>query len=282
MTLLGKIFTVLIAVMSFVFMAFAVMLFATHTNWKQAALSTDPANPGLKPRLQEQIAVNNRLLQEIDAVKAELAREQAARRRVVETLQTKAATLADDLTKLNDQLRVASAEAQQRREELTRQNLLLKNATDEVQALRTDIISVQKDRDDKLAKVVALSDEINSATRQLNNLKERQTELLTQVAEYRKVSDKLGIRFDAALDAVPPPIDGVVLAADMGRKLIEVSLGVDDGLHVGHTLEVYRGAKYLGKLVVVKAEPNRAVAEIIPEFLKGAIQKGDRVATKLS
>ena len=35
MTLVGKIFTVLIFVMSIVFMSFAVMTFATHKNWKE-------------------------------------------------------------------------------------------------------------------------------------------------------------------------------------------------------------------------------------------------------
>ena len=34
MTLLGKILTILILVMSILFMAFAVSVYATHTNWR--------------------------------------------------------------------------------------------------------------------------------------------------------------------------------------------------------------------------------------------------------
>ena len=281
MTFLGKIFTVLIMVMSIVFMTFAVMLFATHTNWKEAALG-GPGKPGLKTKLQEQLAVNKQLYQEIDTIKAELAREQGARKMALQVLQTKATALTAELAKTQAEANALQVQVTDARSKLAAATATLDKVTTEVQALRTEIISVQKDRDDKLAKVVALSDQINGATRQLTNLQERQTELLGQVADYRKAMDKLGIRLGPALDGVAPKIDGVVLAADMGTKLIEVSLGVDDGLRVGHTLEVYRGATYLGKLVVVRVVANQAVAEIIPEFLKGAIRKGDQVATRLS
>ena len=35
MTLLGKIFTVLILIMSVLFMSFSIMVFATHQNWQK-------------------------------------------------------------------------------------------------------------------------------------------------------------------------------------------------------------------------------------------------------
>ena len=66
------------------------------------------------------------------------------------------------------------------------------------------------------------------------------------------------------------------------KELIEISIGDDDGILIGHQLDVYRDDAYLGKVVVVKTSPDRAVAEIIPEFKRGTIRKGDRVATKLS
>ena len=47
-------------------------------------------------------------------------------------------------------------------------------------------------------------------------------------------------------------------------------------------MEVYRKNTYVGRVEIVKVEPDRAVAKIIPEFRRGIIKKGDRVATKLS
>ena len=35
-------------------------------------------------------------------------------------------------------------------------------------------------------------------------------------------------------------------------------------------------------VVIVKTEPNRAVARVMPEYRKGLIRKDDRVTTRLS
>jgi hypothetical protein len=87
------------------------------------------------------------------------------------------------------------------------------------------------------------------------------------------------VRTDA--DGIPPMVDGLVVK--VGEKnLVEISIGADDGILVGNKLDVYRNNAYLGKVVVLKTTPDRAVAEIIPEFKRGIIRKGDRVATKFS
>ena len=80
---------------------------------------------------------------------------------------------------------------------------------------------------------------------------------------------------------IPPVVDGVVTAVG-ANDLIEISIGSDDGIRQGHTLEVYRDASYLGRVVIQSTEPDRAVARVLKDFRKGIIRKGDRVATKLS
>ena len=79
---------------------------------------------------------------------------------------------------------------------------------------------------------------------------------------------------------VPPPVNGIVTGVGQ-RDLIEISLGSDDGLKTGHKLEVYRQNQYLGRVVIRSTAPDRAVAEILKDYRRGTIRKGDRVATKL-
>lgn len=74
-------------------------------------------------------------------------------------------------------------------------------------------------------------------------------------------------------------VTGVVTATN-NRDLVEVSLGTDDGLKTGHTMEVHRGKTYLGKGIVRMTGPDRAV--ILMGKLHGKIQKGDRVTTGFS
>jgi hypothetical protein len=76
-----------------------------------------------------------------------------------------------------------------------------------------------------------------------------------------------------------PQLDGDVIA--VAANSIEVSIGSDDGLQVGHTLEVYRNGQYVGRAIVRSVKPDRAVAEIDKNFSRGAVQRGDKVTTKV-
>ncbi|HIF33377.1 MAG TPA: hypothetical protein EYQ75_17380 [Planctomycetaceae bacterium] len=75
-------------------------------------------------------------------------------------------------------------------------------------------------------------------------------------------------------------VRGEVLATR--GKFLELSVGADDGLKIGDTVEVYRDKSYLGRAVVRHMSDDRAVAEALAEFRKGEIKKGDRFATKLT
>jgi hypothetical protein len=84
----------------------------------------------------------------------------------------------------------------------------------------------------------------------------------------------------------PPPenVEGTVKEVDKGG-LIKISIGSDAGLKKGHTLEVYRvndkAAKYLGRVRVIEVSAKEAVAQPVGK-LTGDIEKGDRVASKIS
>jgi hypothetical protein len=67
-----------------------------------------------------------------------------------------------------------------------------------------------------------------------------------------------------------------------GKDLIEISIGADDGLKVGHALDVYRGSTYLGRIVIRKTGPDRAVGQVLRELQRGQIKRGDRVTTRFS
>ena len=67
----------------------------------------------------------------------------------------------------------------------------------------------------------------------------------------------------------------------MAAGSIEVSLGADDGLQVGHTLEVYRAGEYVGRAVVRAVRPDHAVAVLVKEYMRDIVQRGDKVTTRL-
>jgi hypothetical protein len=79
MSLVGKIFTMLILVLSIVFMAFAMMVFATHRNWKTTAAA-------LQTKLTAADQANRDAKELLTRVQNELAREQSARKAALAAL----------------------------------------------------------------------------------------------------------------------------------------------------------------------------------------------------
>ena len=100
-----------------------------------------------------------------------------------------------------------------------------------------------------------------------------------QVANARLLLQQAGLSIDSPPKDRVPSLTGDVIAVAAGS--IEVSLGSDDGLQVGHTLEVYRGGEYIGRAVVKSVMPDHAVAELVKDFSRGIVQRGDKVTTRL-
>jgi hypothetical protein len=147
--------------------------------------------------------------------------------------------------------------------------------------LRENIIAAQQQRDQSFEAVVAKTEDLHQTHSELVRAKERENQLVEQVARYTQRMQEEGLDPGAAAKGtLVPKIDGLVTAIGE-ENLIEVSVGSDDGLRAGQTVEVYRGASYLGRAEIVKTAPDRSVAKILRQYRRGLIQKGDRVATRL-
>jgi len=157
----------------------------------------------------------------------------------------------------------------------------LQKLTEETRKLRGQIRTEQEDRDTLFAETLELTDQMNRLRGIVQQQTERNTQLMAQVTRYKEVVDARGIDISEPLDGAPPERNGTVLVLDRPRKLVEVSIGYDDGLRDGHLLDVTRRDRFVGKLRVRRTEPDRAVAEILADYSEGIIQEGDRVDTAI-
>jgi chromosome segregation ATPase len=274
MSLVGKIFTMLILVFSIIFMAFSMMVFATHKNWKAQAtkLQTDlgAANTALKDAKDA-----------LEREKTEMAREQAARKAALAALQVRVTQSENrlaakekelgDLTAAHSQTTEAAKVAQDRLALLEKETGDLRNT------LRTE-----RQRLDKMfLNVVDLTDKLNQAESLRQNLEEVNKQAMQQMSQMKMVLDRNGLAPDSLVAHIPPKVEGVVVDVS-DKDLLEISIGSDDGLKVGHSLDVYRGNQYLGRIVIKKTNPDRAVGQVMRELQRGQIKRGDRVTTKFS
>ena len=284
MTLLGKIFTVLILIMSLVFMSFSVVVFATHKNWKMLVTNAEPSEKyglGLVHQLARERETNVNLRRELEDLKTQNAFEKAARRHAIGSLETRLTSVQQSLTEKETQLSTLQATESEAAAALKVAVQTAEALRAAVEELRGEVRTTQDARDKQFTRVVQLTDQLQGAIGTQRILQERAQQMVAEISSMKRVMDAAGVDMNMDTNAVPPPLDGIVLAVGESN-LIEVSLGIDDGLRIGHRIEVYRDNTYLGHAIVLKTDPDRSVAQVDDKTQRGLIRVRDRVATKIN
>src|SRR6267142_1821462 len=216
MSLVGKIFTMLILILSIVFMAFSVMVFATHKKWKEQAgvykKDLDAANVALKDAKDL-----------LEREKNELAREQAARKAALAALQVRAAAAEQRLTAKEKELGDLTAAHSQATEAAKVAQDRLAAREKETGDLRNNLRGEQKKVDQAFLTVVDLTDKLNQAKSLRQNLEEVNTQATKQMTQMKQVLDAHGLRPDTLVTHIPPKVEGIV--TDVSDKdLLENSI----------------------------------------------------------
>jgi chromosome segregation ATPase len=276
MNWLGKVFVVLILLLSVMFMALSMAVYATHKNWKLVA---DNLQTKLDTAQSENAALktaHNRRVEELEG-------EKTAARQQLSKVETERASLADRNVQMQgelDQLR------QQQREQLASVSAtqeLNKGLAAEVATLRNDIRTEQQARDAAVAATLTATEDLHQVKGEYETARTRSEQLMKQVSGMSHVMREKGLNPSTEPGSVVPTVNGVVsqIRRANGAQLVEVTIGADDGLAAGNTLEVSRGDKYLGRIEILQTSPDKSVGRVDRRFQQGQIQEGDRVATRI-
>ncbi len=289
MSFVGKILVVVQLVLSVLFMALAGAVFAVHTNWKTKyetqTTALDGAQKDVSNMRAELDSVKQSSQKSVDDAKAQVGQ-------LSEQVQNLTAEMAALRKKNNEdqlelQTQVALAETKAREavfrateaDEQRAANRALQTALDEVAA------KLRQNEDERVGQKV-----------EYENLKQQYNTDLVALAYLKKIVKRHGLETDpkivAKLADPPPPLDGLVKEVKLDRtnspKFVEITVGSDDGLLIGHELDVMRTGvdgkdpQYLGKIKVVQLYPDGAVCEVLRDKAKnGIIEVGDNVTTKL-
>lgn len=279
MNLLGKIFIVAIMIMSVVFMTLALMVYATHKNWKDVV----DGPTGLRTQLQTAQTQLEQLKTDYNRLEAQLKGEVESAQQQVRKLETERASLTERNAAVLAELEQLRAERRDATAAVAATQANNQRLAEEVTGLREDIRTNEQARDKSFATTLSATEELHQTKGKLDNTLERNRQLTQQVSGMTRVMDAKGIDPNTPPDAVVPTVDGMVsrVRQAAGAQLVEVTIGADDGIKQGNTVEVYRGGRYLGRVEIVKTTPDRAVGRVDRRFQQGQIQEGDRVATRL-
>lgn len=289
MSFVGKILVVVQLVLSVLFMAFAGAVYSAHQNWRKTALANDK-------KFQDEVKSKGDLQKDFDKLKDATAKEVKDVNERADRAESGLRTVkqdADQFAKENKDLKVALATAQQNEKVADDE---AKSRRDEALLQREINTKLLASRDGLFKEKTRLEDEVQGLNTNVNVAGLKVKDLLSQVAMYRRLLEANNISTDpqelAVNISLPPRVEGIIrdvrTPPERGKtELVEISLGSDDGLAIGHELFVYRSGlltgekgKYLSKIRVVHTTPDRSVAEVL-DNRNGIIKRGDNVKTKL-
>ncbi|MCI0332681.1 MAG: hypothetical protein L0228_05615 [Planctomycetes bacterium] len=276
MNWLGKVFVVLILLMSVIFMALSMAVYATHKNWKLVA-------DNLNKQLEQATAEKEQLTTAHNRRVEELSTEIEAAEQQVRKLETERVSLADRNVQIQAELEQLKQKQGEQLATMTATQELNKGLTTEVTKLRDQIRTEQQARDAAVAATLTATEQLHQVSGEYNTARERNDQLVKQVSGMTHVMREKGINPNTEPESVVPTVNGVVsqIRRVGGAQLIEVTIGADDGLAAGNTLEVSRGGKYLGRIEILRTSPDKSVGRVDRRFQQGQIQEGDRVATRI-
>lgn len=281
MTFVGKILVILIMALSLVFLGVSTVVFTTATNWK---VETEKQKVEVG-KLQTQLSTAQQLEKDAQGKLEEAKKDHGTAVR-----------------NYDNQVAALKADAEKAQGEITQARTALTDAQSNAQLSLQDATARATDAN-------KLRDQLSAVTEQSNKFKIQQTELnneilnlkrmLTAAENNAKSLREYGARIanfmikkgfspslaaNESTQALPPNVEGKVLKV-FQNKMVEISLGSNDGLAVGQVLELFRRTpepEYLGQVRITAVDPKQAVGNVVGTTVNGKqIKEGDDVASQI-
>jgi hypothetical protein len=276
MNWLGKVFVVLILLMSVVFMALSMAVYATHKNWKAVADGLNAKLQAAESEKSNLITAHNRKIEELNA-------EHAAEEQQLRKLETERESLADRNVQIQSELEQLRQQQAAQLAAVSSTQDINKELVSQTTGLRQQIRTEQQARDAAVAATLTATEQLHQVTGEYEAARARTEQLTKQNAGMTHILREYKINPNTPPGSVVPAVNGVVsdVRRSGGAQLVEVTIGADDGLAAGNTLEVSRGDRYLGRIEILETSPDKSVGRVDRRFQTGQIQEGDRVATRI-
>jgi hypothetical protein len=269
--------------------AFLLFDFATRTNWKAAV---DQAQQEVTAARASAAALQATTLQTKSLLDKTTSERDALQKRLDDQkkeYEKKLSSQTDLTDEQSRQAKASTAVETASKAEATRLNEEVKMAQKTVSDRDATILALE-------TKNKALQDRAVAAEQSRDSLKQRNEYLLDQL----ELTSKKLVKLEAGGAAVGGParsataknpptvfVRGIVTSVVRDRGLVEISLGSDQGVNEGNTLEVYRlkpKPEYLGTIKILDAHHTKAVGRIMKSETgarHAPIAKGDEVASKI-
>lgn len=280
MSTLGKIMVVLIAVFSVAFAMMAATGYATRADWQ------DKYKKQVDLRKKAELATAAAKKAQADAIDVKKDAERDLSK-AQETFKTKERALQVQLaeSKKNENLSRGKEQEVRGLLKVAQENEEAKRK--EADDLRKQLNETRADLKDLTTKQVVLQDSLADHKFKLQEMQKKAELLLKDLKERTTILEQAGLPtkiedlHQKARPIQPPKaVRGLIKSVD--KNYVLVSIGADDQLKKGHTLDVFRlkpTPKFVGKLQAMVVKSDEAVCKILTNYLQDVIKEGDHVET---
>ena len=283
MNLIGKIFVLIILLMSVLFMVLAMAVYSTQKNWHDSYVKS-------QQQLQQKDAEYKRLESKTQLTERELQRQIDAATQEIGHLQSARTTLLAQNEDLQAESQRLKQESRDATVAVSSTQANAERLADENTVLQRNIIAAQEASDKAFEQTVAATSKLHDTEVKLTSATESVDELTEKVANMAIVMRREGLDPNMLVGDTKPTVEGYISSISRrgGDETIEITIGSDDGIKPEHTVEIFRTAaepgqsKWLGRAEVLSTNGDRAYARVLRNLKKGNIQEGDRVATRLN
>jgi len=272
MSLMGKIFTLLIFFMSICFLVISVMVGASHRNWKDIAQRMQDDAKAAQTRLTD--AKNS-----TDEKEKLLQSERVSRSLQLAQLESQLNRAQEDLKLKEEQYRDSIEISQARLAELEQVTNRIKQQDQEIADLKTNNTKLVDDIATQFSLVRNLTNTTYEQQNKIDLLEQKEGDILADLAKAQRVLKANGLTPSQLTAHIVPKLDGVVTKVS-SNGLFAVGLGSDDGVRKDHVMDIYRNDRFVGKGTVVDTKDDLCVLRVQADFMKDTVREGDHVTSK--
>ncbi|MBL7223540.1 MAG: hypothetical protein ISS72_06795 [Candidatus Brocadiae bacterium] len=131
------------------------------------------------------------------------------------------------------------------------------------------LTACEKDRDNALKEIEKLTEDVTRYVALLSDLREQRPDIYAELIRKDIIEPKKAIR-------------GKVTAVDQKLGLVVINAGQRNDVRKGYQFIVFRGNKYVGKVVIDEVFPDVSAAHYSRPDMAADVEVGDDVTTKLA
>ena len=274
---IGNVFVGMIFCLCTIIFGLGLVLLSDHQDWSKKARDYQ--------KITKAVEEDNTKLQDSNkSLNEQLEQLKAAYPPVIVKLQEQTNALFAKNETLHKSFDISENALQKQVEDISSNSWTIDEKRTIIQRLSQDTLDAQKLRAIYLHFLAQRVVEKNVQASVIKDLEESNQMLVNNYADAKAVLGKFGLNSDPSTYPRQPRyvVSGLIDRIHKDNTLhIQITIGANDGLEPGHFLEVYRGNSYIGRVVVLATEPNRAICKILTQYRQGTFLVGDTVTSKI-